>query len=88
VALARPSESATTRLGLSLGLATLCVLTRTYIQSFWNKKAKIPGVETYNDALNSTQEIKGHLGILALAWFMTAILEAQLSSNSTGEVEL
>jgi hypothetical protein len=71
-----------------LALATICVLTRTYIQRFWNNKAKIPGVQTYNDALNSTLEIKGHLGILALAWFMTAVLEAQLSKNAKGEVEL
>jgi hypothetical protein len=82
VYIAYPPADTRISLGLNLAVATVCVLARTYISRFWKTKSKVPLASGYNDALTSTIEIRGQLGILALAWFSTAVLEAQEASGS------
>merc|ERR1711881_129908 len=79
--IARSPEDSTTRLGFNLAIATICVLARTQISKYMKDHGKVPMAQQYNDALNSTVEIRGYLGILSLAWFGSAVLEAQMASN-------
>jgi hypothetical protein len=77
IAVLRPPESDILRLALGALNTAICILARTHISNFWEHKAKIPVVQSYNDAISSTLIIKNQLGLLAIAWFVSTLFEAR-----------
>ncbi|KIW06194.1 uncharacterized protein PV09_02674 [Verruconis gallopava] len=71
-----PLDSASGRIALNAFNAGVCALAQLHVSNFWSQKGKIPMVQSYNDAINSTLIIKRQLGILAIAWLLTTLFEA------------
>jgi hypothetical protein len=46
-----------------------------HIHNYWSGKAKVPFVQGYNDAINSTAIIQNQLTILAGTWVVTSLVE-------------
>lgn len=60
----------------------ICVLARTHISNFWANKAKVPMVKGFNAAITSTNIVKDHLGVLAIFWIVSSVVEAWRLWNS------
>jgi hypothetical protein len=61
---------------LNAGNIAVCVMARTHISNFWANKSKVPFVKGFNAAMTSTNIIEDHLGILAISWIATSVVEA------------
>jgi hypothetical protein len=43
-----------------------------HMGKFWDEKGKIPFIGNYNDAVDSSQTIRGQLALLGLSWGITS----------------
>jgi hypothetical protein len=46
-----------------------------YIGDHWDGKGKVPAMTNYNDAVLSTQTVRGQLALLSISWGATGLLE-------------
>jgi hypothetical protein len=56
----------------------VCVLTAgasVYVGDFWDRKGKVPLINSYNAAIDSTRSMRGHLALLGILWSISFVLE-------------
>jgi len=61
-----PSGSKNLALNVAAGLATAGA--SVYMGHFWDEKAKVPLMQDYNDAINSSKTIRGQLALIGMLW--------------------
>ncbi|KAE9992366.1 hypothetical protein EG327_009320 [Venturia inaequalis] len=71
-----------TKVLLNTASIAICVLARTHISNFWANKAKVPLVKGFNAAITSTNVVKDHLGVLAISWIVSSVIEAWRLGNN------
>jgi hypothetical protein len=71
----KSSEPTFTKLSFNAVNIAVCYLARTHIHNYWTGKAKVPFVQGYNDAINSTTIIRDQLTYLAGTWALTSLVE-------------
>ena len=55
-------------LGLHFLNAACAIGTRAYMRDFWASSARVPGAETYNEAVRKTEEVMELLWWVGNAW--------------------
>lgn len=43
---------------------------RAYMRDFWATSARVPGVETYNEAVRRTDRVMACLGFMGVGWIL------------------
>ncbi|KAF2668347.1 hypothetical protein BT63DRAFT_425669 [Microthyrium microscopicum] len=55
--------------------ALMTAAASVYIGGHWDAKGNIPLVTSYNDALRSTQTIRGQLALVGVVWALSSVVE-------------